>query len=80
MIIKRDCYYPPRNSNRRLHIYLPDDYEYSNERYPVVYMFDGHNLFFDEDATYGKSWGIRTFLDAWDKKLIIVGMECSHTG
>lgn len=80
MIIKRDFYYPPRNSNRRLHIYLPDDYEYSNERYPVVYMFDGHNLYYDEDATYGKSWGIKTFLDAWDKKLIIVGMECSHTG
>ncbi|MBE6898171.1 MAG: alpha/beta hydrolase, partial [Ruminococcaceae bacterium] len=27
-----------------LHIWLPDDYEESNERYPVMYFFDGHNL------------------------------------
>ncbi|MCB6314258.1 alpha/beta hydrolase-fold protein, partial [Gordonibacter pamelaeae] len=36
-----------------LHIYLPQDYEQGNKRYPVLYMFDGHNLFYDEDATFG---------------------------
>ena len=43
-------------------------------------MFDGHNLFFDSDATYGKSWGMKDFLDRYDKRVIILGFECSHTG
>ncbi|MBQ9148010.1 MAG: alpha/beta hydrolase [Oscillospiraceae bacterium] len=80
MVIKRDFIYTPKGKNRPLHIYLPDDYELSQERYPVVYFFDGHNLFFDEDATYGKSWGVKTFLDGWGKKLIVVGIECGHDG
>ena len=80
MIIKRDFNYDPKNVNRRLHIYLPDDYFDSDERYPVMYFFDGHNLFYDSDATYGKSWGLKEFLDNWDKKMIVVGMECGHDG
>lgn len=71
-------YYPPGDSDRLLHIYLPDEYYEGEERYPVMYFFDGHNLFFDEDATYGTCWGLKTFLDHWDKKIIVVGMECSH--
>ena len=54
MVIKRDFIYTPKGTNRPLHIYLPDDYYASEERYPVMYFFDGHNLFFDADATYGK--------------------------
>ena len=80
MILKRNCNYPVKNQNRTLHIYLPDDYDQSEERYPVMYFFDGHNLFYDEDATYGKCWGLKEFLDDYDKKMIIVSMECSHEG
>lgn len=80
MIIKRDFFYTPAGKNRPLHIYLPDDYEQSSEQYPVMYFFDGHNLFQDEDATYGKSWGMKEFLDNWNKKMIIVGIECGHEG
>lgn len=78
MIIKKDILYIPTNKTRTLHIYLPDDYEYSKEKYPVMYFFDGHNLFSDEDATFGKSWGLKSFLDYWPKKMIIVGIECGH--
>lgn len=80
MIIKQDFLYTPAGKNRMLHIYLPDDYEYSQERYPVMYFFDGHNLYNDEDATYGKSWGLKEFLEGWSKDMIIVGMECGHEG
>ena len=80
MIVKRAFLYTPKNANRPLHIYLPDDYASSAERYPVMYFFDGHNLFSDEDATYGKSWGLKEFLDSWGKKIIIVGIECGHDG
>lgn len=78
MIIKRDSVFTPTGKTRTLHIYLPDDYDRSEERYPVMYFFDGHNLFRDEDATYGKSWGMKPFLEAWGKDMIIVGLECGH--
>lgn len=68
MIEKKDVTITPLGLQRRLHIYLPDDYYQSKETYPVMYMFDGHNLFYDEDATYGKSWGLKEFLDQYDKK------------
>ncbi len=80
MIVKRDCIYSPKGKNRPLHIWLPDDYETSGKRYPVMYFFDGHNLFFNEDATYGKSWGLKEFLDGWGRDLILVGIECGHEG
>lgn len=80
MILKQDFYYPPGQSSRTLHIYLPENRLFSDERCPVMYFFDGHNLFFDRDATYGKSWGLKTFLDGWEKPMIVVGMECSHLG
>jgi predicted alpha/beta superfamily hydrolase len=45
-----------------------------------MYFFDGHNLFSDEDATYGKSWGLKDFLENWKKDMIVVGIECGHQG
>jgi len=80
MIVKHDFIYTPKGKNRPLHIYLPDDYAENRDRYPVMYFFDGHNLFSNEDATYGKSWGLKEFLDGWEKKLILVGIECGHEG
>ena len=80
MVIQQQFNYSPKNVNRTLHIYLPNDYDSSDEKYPVMYFFDGHNLFRDSDATYGKCWGLETFLDQWPKKMIVVGMECGHEG
>ncbi len=80
MIVKRDFIYTPKGKNRPLHIWLPEDYHRTAQRYPVMYFFDGHNLFRDEDATYGKSWGLEEFLKQWGKQMIIVGIECGHEG
>ena len=55
MLIKQDFHFQALNANRLLHIRIPDRGE---PPYPVMYFFDGHNLFRDEDATYGKSWGL----------------------
>lgn len=66
---------------RRAYIYLPDSYKKEPEkRYPVMYMFDGHNVFFDSDATYGKSWGMNEYMKKSGKQLIIVAVECNHEG
>lgn len=80
MLIKHDMNFTALNKTRKLHIYLPDNYYESEERYPVMYFFDGHNLFFDQDATYGKSWGLYDFMQSWSKQMIIVGLECGHEG
>ena len=80
MVIKESVWYAPAAEPRTLHIYLPDGYDSTQDRYPVMYFWDGHNLFYDEDATFGKSWGLKEFLDRWNKDMIIVGIECSHEG
>ena len=65
----------PRNA----YVYLPDCAEDDPElRFPVLYMFDGHNVFFDEDATYGKSWGMQEFAENSQLPLIIAAVECTH--
>lgn len=66
--------------DRKIHMYLPDDYLFSGKKYPVLYMFDGHNLFNDEDATYGRSWRLADSIIRNHKDLIVVGQECSHEG
>lgn len=69
------------DKKRRAYIYLPDSYnKETDRRYPVMYMFDGHNVFFDADATYGKSWGMQKYMKESKKQLIIVAVECNHEG
>ena len=80
MIVKKELVYPSKKEMRRIHVYLPDDYYETDERYPVMYFFDGHNLFSDSDATYGKSWGLKDFLDNYSKMFLVVGLECGHNG
>ena len=66
---------------RKAYIWLPDDYEEQSEkRYNVLYMFDGHNIFRDEDAAFGKSWGMEHYLLENPRDLIIVAVECNHEG
>ena len=77
MLIKQDFYFDSIGASRRLHIRIPDK---GDPPFPVMYFFDGHNLFIDEDATYGRSWGLDGYCSAWDKQLIIVGVECAHEG
>ena len=64
---------------RTVYVYLPDQaQEDEDARFPVLYMFDGHNVFFDEDATYGKSWGMGEYLDGTETPLIVVAVDCNH--
>ena len=81
MIKKWTLDYPAANRfrRRRVYIYLPQEYEYNEEeRYPVLYMFDGQNVFYDRDASYGKSWGLGKYLDRTFAKLIVVAVECNR--
>ncbi|MBR5341876.1 MAG: alpha/beta hydrolase [Erysipelotrichaceae bacterium] len=59
---------------RRVYVYVPDQ----KGCFPVLYMFDGQNVFYDEDASYGKSWGMLEYLEESEMPLIVVGVECNH--
>ena len=64
---------------RTVYVYVPDQAKEDPEtRFPVLYMFDGHNVFFDKDATYGKSWGMKEFMEESATPLIIVAVDCNH--
>lgn len=80
MIKKFEVNVAPMNRKMKIHMYLPKGYKKSEKRYPVFYMYDGHNLFFDEDATYGTCWGIKDYLEKEGSEIIVVGMECDHYG
>jgi predicted alpha/beta superfamily hydrolase len=68
------------DEERTAYVYLPVGYEKEERRYPVIYMFDGHNLFCDEEATFGKSWGLSDYLDKTSTPLIVAAVECNHKG
>lgn len=70
------CFTGPEK--RRLYIYLPRDYNADTDRhYPVLYMFDGQNVFFDDNATYGRSWRLGQYLNRTKTKLIVAALECN---
>lgn len=64
---------------RTVYVYLPEKAQRDPDaRFPVLYMFDGHNVFFDEDATYGKAWGMGDYLDCTGIPLMVVAVDCNH--
>jgi predicted alpha/beta superfamily hydrolase len=61
---------PQLGNSRSLRIYLPPGYEErQQQRYPVLYMHDGQNLFDAKTASYGAAWDVGTTMD----KLIASG-------
>jgi len=74
-------YMPQLDRQRKIWIYLPDDYETSGKRYPVLYMHDGQHLF-DEATSQGRigpiEWGVDEVIDAAEKKCIVVAVN--HQG
>lgn len=69
---------PGLNRSRKITVYLPNGYEKTKQRYPVMYMHDGQNLF-DEKIAVNGEWGIDECLDsmraAGRKGAIIVGID-----
>lgn len=45
-------------TSRTLAVWLPSGYATSDERYPVLYMQDGQNLFDEATAAFGAEWKI----------------------
>lgn len=78
--IIEDFFMPQLNRKRTIRIYLPPDYEEYGERYPVLYMHDGQNLFDAATSAFGTAWEIGLVMDKLYneedfKGLIIVGVD-----
>lgn len=69
---------PQLNTSRRIWIYLPEGYEKTKKKYPVLYMQDGQNLFDAATASYGE-WGVDECLDSLirtgKQPCIVVGVD-----
>ena len=52
------------NRKRMIRVYLPNDYDKNlNKHYKVMYMHDGHNLFYKETSAYGGIWDIQSAMN-----------------
>ncbi len=69
---------PGLNRTRQIRIYVPPNYANSDQRYPVLYMHDGQNLF-DSATAYAGEWNVDETMNSLSKSgkldLIVVGID-----
>jgi predicted alpha/beta superfamily hydrolase len=75
-VIDTSFYMPQLKRNRRVWIYLPENYSFSKKKYPVLYMHDGQNIFDALTSAYGE-WGLDEMMDSVrpGRQCIIVGID-----
>lgn len=77
MILTETIHMMELNRDRELTIYLPEDYASSGRRYPVMYINDGQNAFFDDRAYSGVSWGFLDYVQRSGLEIILVAIPCN---
>ncbi|WP_249684764.1 alpha/beta hydrolase [Flavobacterium sp. CYK-55] len=65
---------PQLNTQRKIWLYLPQDYKTSKKRYPVIYAHDAQNLF-DSTTSFAGEWNLDEKLDSLKAQVIVVGIE-----
>lgn len=69
---------PQLNRSRIVWVYLPDGYD-DGDCFPVIYMQDGQNCFYDRLCRFGNSWRAAETMDEIDAKFgykaIVVAVE-----
>ena len=68
------------NRNRKITVYLPDNYYKTKKRYPVLYIQDGQNAFFDRLSYCGVSWGFLDYVKENKLDIIMVAVPCNFEG
>ena len=63
-LLDDNFYLPQLDRERRIWIYLPPDYEETNDRYPVIYLQDGQNVF-DAYQSFSGEWKIDETLNSF---------------
>ena len=61
--IIKDFYSPLDNDHRTIRIYTPPSYETGEKNYPVLYAFDGQNLFSHPESAKYDTWCVNPTLE-----------------
>lgn len=76
-IIKQTFPLETLNRDAILYVMLPKDYD-TDTKYPLIIMHDAQNLFSDQEASFGVSWGFKELYEQTPmKKVIIAGLSCA---
>lgn len=70
-LFMKEVRYKTSSYPRDIYVYTPADYKNSTQRYPVLYMHDGQNLFDPSRAFLGKTWNALSTLNKLIKAKII---------
>jgi len=65
---------------REITVYLPDNYYQSDQCYPVLYIQDGQNAFFDHLSFCQESWGFLDYVQEQQLDIIMVAIPCNFEG
>lgn len=65
---------------RKVTVFLPEGYGKEGQRYPVLYMHDGQNLFHRDQSSYGETWEVPAAVDTLvgrdpESGIIVVGID-----
>lgn len=77
LLLAQDVYAPQLDNRRDILLWLPPNYHDTAQRYPVVYMHDGQNLF-DAATSFAGDWQVdetMTRLSREGRDAIIVGLN-----
>ena len=75
MVLKFDHFFSYVNQNRKIHLYIPNNYYESDEKYPVIYFLDGNNVFFDGDSLFGMSLQLEWYLENFRNSKLFRSLE-----
>ena len=56
-VMDENFYMPQLDRERRIWLYLPPDYDSTDNSYPVIYMHDGQNIF-DQKTSFAGEWEV----------------------
>ncbi|TVZ25205.1 putative alpha/beta superfamily hydrolase [Gillisia sp. Hel_I_86] len=65
---------PKLDTIKKIWIYLPESYNTSNKKFPVLYLQDAQNLF-NAHISYAGEWKVDEALDSLKLDLIVIGIE-----
>ncbi len=72
---------PYLKEKRGLRIYLPKKYDLNKDiRFPVLYMHDAQNLYYDGHSSFGDSWKVKDTMEHLESEgftdgIIVVGID-----
>ena len=68
--------FPLGDGSRTVRIWLPPSYDANRpEPYPIIFAFDGQNLFDQKTASFGKEWQLDETLTQLGAEYVVIGFD-----